>query len=690
MLRSARKPRIWVIALICFSISLGWAFAGRSVQPARKATYVPGELLVKYRASARTAALEESQRQRGVSTLRTFESIRVRHLKLPEGMTVEEAKKMYRDDPDVEYAEPNYYRYATATPDDTFFSRLWGLHNTGQQVNSTGGTPDADMDAPEAWDTQTGSSTVVVAVLDTGADWDHEDLSANIWNNDDEAENGADSDGNGYTDDIRGWDFVNNDNDPDDDHSGTYHGTHVSGTIGAEGDNGIGIAGVNWSVSVMPLKILDANGDGFVSDEIDAMNYAVANGANIINASFSGGSYSQSEHDAVNSARAAGVIFVAAAGNDGQDNDDIPAYPASYDLDNIIAVVATDQTDHLAGFSNYGATSVDVAAPGVNIYSTKAGDTYQYMSGTSMATPHVAGLAALIWADNAGLSHDQVRDRILNGVDVLPALTGKLLLAGRINANNSINPPAGEPDGPSDLVAVSASASRIELDWTDHASDESGFKIARATASGGPYTHVATVAADVGSYADTGLIDGTSYYYRVRAFNAAGDSAPSDENATTPLAAPTDLSAEAASSSRIDLAWTDHSSVESGFRIEQKVGSGGTYTEIAVVGTDVNTYSSTGLDDATTYYYRVKAYKGGLDSGYSNEASAGTRAASSGSSGSGDSGSAPAPAATGDGGGGGGGGGCFISTAFQGAMVFPFMIVPGLIVAALPGLPRIF
>jgi hypothetical protein len=564
---------------------------------------------------------------------------------------VKEALKIYQDDPDVEYAEPNYVRRASLAPNDPDFGELWGLQK---------------VDAPEAWDTQTGSHAVVVAVLDTGADWDHEDLSANIWDNDDEAENGADSDGNGYTDDIRGWDFVNNDNDPDDDHTGTYHGTHVSGTIGAVGDNGTGVTGVNWSVSIMPLKILDANGDGFVSDEIAAINYAIANGANIINASFSGDSYSSSEHDAVDSARAAGVLFVAAAGNDSQDNGDIPTYPASYDLDNVIAVAATAQNDAMAWFSNYGAISVDVTAPGVSIYSTKAGDTYQYMSGTSMATPHVAGLAALIWAENAGLSHDQVKDRILNGVDVLPALTGKLLMAGRINANNSINPPAGQPDAPSDLQAVPASASRMDLDWTDHASDESGFKIARATASAGPYTHVATVAADLGSYADTGLIDGTSYYYRVRAFNAAGDSAPSDDNATTPLAAPTNLSAEATSSSRIDLSWTDHSSVESGFRIEQKVGSAGTYTETAVVDTDVNTYSSTGLETSTTYYYRVRAYEGTLASAYSNEASAGTRAASSGSGGGDDSGSAPAPAATGDGGGGGGGGGCFISTAFHG------------------------
>jgi subtilisin family serine protease len=692
MLPSARKPAIWIIAFVCLFVSLGWALADRSNQSPRKATYVPGELLVKYRASARRAALEDSQRQRGVSTLRTFESIRVRHLKLPEGMTVEQALKMYRDDPDVAYAEPNYYRYATATPDDTFFSRLWGLHNTGQQIKGTGGTPDADMDAPEAWDTQTGSSAVVVAVLDTGADWNHQDLSANIWNNDDEAENGADSDGNGYIDDIRGWDFVkmpDGDNDPDDDNDPSYHGTHVSGTIGAVGDNGIGVTGVNWSVSIMPLKILGADGSGSVANEVEAINYAVANGANIINASFTGGTYSPSERDAINSARAVGVLFVAAAGNDSQDNGDIPAYPASYDLDNVIAVAATDQTDDLAWFSNYGATSVDVAAPGVNIYSTKAGNTYQYMDGTSMATPHVAGLAGLIWAENAGFTYDQVKERILNGVDVLPALTGDILMAGRINANNSINP-GSLPDAPSGLGVGALSTSEIALSWADNADDESGFKIERKTNLAGSYSHIVTVSANVDSYDDTGLSEGTTYYYRVLAFNAAGDSAPSEDNATTSLAAPSNLSAVAVSSSRIDLSWTDHSSVESGFRIEQKVGSGGTYTEIAVVGTDVEDYSSTGLDDATTYYYRVRAYKGAIDSVYSNETSAGTRAASSGSGGDTGVASAPAPAAPTNGGGGGGGGGCFISAAFHGPMVFPFMIVPGLIIAALVGLSRIY
>jgi len=668
MLPSARKPAIWIIAFICLFVSPGWARADRSNQSPRKGTYVPGELLVKYRASARRASLEDFHRQRGISTLRTFRSISVRHMKLPEGMTVKEAMEIYQDDPDVEYAEPNYVRRASLVPNDPDFGELWGLQN---------------VDAPEAWDTQTGSSTLVVAVLDTGADWDHEDLIDNIWNNDDEAENGVDSDGNGYIDDIRGWDFVkmpDGDNDPDDDHSGTYHGTHVSGTIGAMGDNGIGVTGVNWSVSIMPLKILDDQGYGSIAGEIEAIDYAVANGANIINASFSGDSYSPSERDAIDRAMVAGILFVAAAGNDGQDNGDIPVYPASYNLDNVIAVAATNQNDVLAWFSNYGATSVDVAAPGINIYSTRAGDAYQYSSGTSMAAPHVAGLAALIWAENAGFTYDQVKDLILNGVDVKTALTGNILMAGRINANNSINPPANAPDAPSALGVGALSTSEIGLSWTDNAHDESGFKIERKTDLAGSYSHIVTVAANVESYGDTGLNDGTTYHYRVRAFNAAGDSAPSEDNATTPLAAPSNLSAVAVSGSRIDLSWTDHSSVEPGFKIEQKEEPGGTYTEIAVVGANVSTYSNTGLETSTTYYYRVKAYKGGLDSAYSNEASGGTRAASS--DGGGDSGDAsdPAPAASS---GGGGGGGCFISSGCHGAMVFPFTIVAGLIIAAL-------
>lgn len=657
MVHSITKLAIWTILLTCCFASSVWAVPGSRTQTGQTRRYVAGELLVKYKPRVRAAASEYFRGRWGVSTLKTYQAVGAEHVKLPKGMTVEEALEIYQDDPDVEYAEPNYLRRISLTPDDPDFSKLWGFHNTGQ----TGGSEDADIDAPEAWDTQTGSGTVVVAVLDTGADLDHEDLSENIWENAGEdwvdgnpGNNGVDDDGNGKVDDYYGWDFVNDDNNPEDDNSikETYHGTHVSGTIGAKGDNGIGVTGMNWSVSIMPLKMLNTNGTGSVSDEIEAIDYAIANGAKIINASFSGSYYSQAEYDAVKRARDAGVLgilFVAAAGNDdGSDNDDRPVYPASYDLDNIIAVAATDQDDALAPFSNYGATSVDVAGPGVRIYSTKAGDDYQYLSGTSMATPHVSGLAALIWAEDLeqngdfAYTYNQVKDRIFNGVDVIPTLTAKALMAGRINANNSINPALTVPDAPSILAVEALSTSQISVNWTDNADDESGFKIERKTGSAGTYSHIATVAADAESYTDTGLNDGTTYYYRVCAFNAAGNSTDSNEDeATTLLAAPSGLSATAGSSSRVDLSWTDNSVGESGYRIEQRTGSGGTYAEIAVVDADVATYGNTGLSASTAYYYRVRAYNSSDNSDYSNEGHATTLGAS----------------------GGGGGGGCFIATA---------------------------
>ncbi|MBW1742439.1 MAG: S8 family serine peptidase, partial [Deltaproteobacteria bacterium] len=448
--------------------------------------YVPGEILVKFRSGVSRSSARATLNVDGFRLLRRFRRVQVDHVKIPDGWSVEEAIAAYRHHPDVEYVAPNYIRRATDTVPDDFDSRLWGL---------------SKIECPAAWDIHTGDSNVVVAVLDSGADLDHADLSQNIWKNtgedwdgDTPTNDGEDNDGNGKIDDYYGWDFVNNDNDPDDDYVGVYHGTHVSCTIGAVGDNGTGITGVNWSVSIMVLKMLSSTGRGDTSDEIAAIEYAIDNGADIISASFSGGCYSNPHNDpereAIDTAEAAGVLFVAAAGNDGRDLDLDPVCPAGHDLPNIIAVAATDDNDTLASFSNYGATSVDVAAPGVSIYSTKAGDSYQYLNGTSMATPHVSGLAALIWAENPGFTYNDVKDRILDGVDVVSGLTGLILNAGRINANNSINLPASVPDDPSLLEAEASSASRIDLSWTDNASNESGFRIERGTTSGGPYTYL--------------------------------------------------------------------------------------------------------------------------------------------------------------------------------------------------------
>lgn len=334
--------------------------------------YVPGELLVKYRRGAQASNIQGFQTRFGINTIKRFRYIGASQVKLPPDLSVEAALELYREDPNVEYAEPNYLRFTSArVPNDEYFEELWSLNNTGQEVNGKSGIAGADIDAVEAWDITTGSSSIVIAVIDTGIDYNHPDLSGNIWSNaDEEPNNGIDDDGNSYVDDLRGWDFYDNDNDPIDSYG---HGTLMAGIIAAEGNNNIGVAGVCWSAKIMPLRAGNAFGELNVSEVVSAVEYAIEKGAKIINASFSGTDYSEFEKDAIFKANGAGIIFVAAAGNDGTDNDISPYYPAGYDLDNIIAVAATDQNDELTDYSNYGSTSVDVGAPGENIFSTQAG-----------------------------------------------------------------------------------------------------------------------------------------------------------------------------------------------------------------------------------------------------------------------------------------------------------------------------
>jgi subtilisin family serine protease len=400
-----------------------------------------------------------------------------------------------RADPTVLDAEPDYvvHQAGQLVPNDPQFGNLWGLNNTGQ----SGGTADADIDAPEAWTITTGSVSTVVAVIDTGIDYTHPDLYLNVWINQGEIptavrstlvdsdsdgiitfrdlnnpvnagkvadsnhngyidgkdilaawSNGNDQDGNGYKDDLVGWDFINNDNDPFDDNG---HGTHVSGTIGGLGNNGVGVAGINWSVSLMALKFLGANGSGYISDAVAALNYAVANGASVSNNSWSGGGYTQTMANALAAARSAGHIFVAAAGNDGLNSDVSTNYPSGYNLDNVIAVAATDRKDHLASFSNYGATSVDLAAPGVSIRSTVPGG-YATYNGTSMATPHVTGVVALLRTLHPNWSYRQILDQILGTTDPVSGLQGKVATGGRLNAYRALSsgavPPVVPPPAP--------------------------------------------------------------------------------------------------------------------------------------------------------------------------------------------------------------------------------------------------
>lgn len=353
--------------------------------------------------------------------------------------------------------EPDRIITSSALPNDPSFSRLWGLNNSGQ----TGGVADADIDAAEAWNVTTGSRSVVVAVIDTGIDYRHPDLAANMWRNPREvAGDRIDNDGNGFVDDVYGWDFANNDADPLDDDG---HGTHVAGTIGAVGNNSVGVAGVNWQVSLMALKFLGADGSGTTSAAIAALNYATmmrrSFGVNVVatNNSWGGGGASTALTNAIVSGGNAGILAVAAAGNESANNDTTPSYPANVESSAVISVAATDASNRLASFSNYGATTVDVAAPGSDIYSTTPNNTYASYSGTSMATPHVAGLVALMAAANPQATASQIRAAILSTAVPVAGLAGKVATGGLINAAAAVNlirgveppPPPPPPPPPS-------------------------------------------------------------------------------------------------------------------------------------------------------------------------------------------------------------------------------------------------
>ncbi|MCR4411360.1 MAG: S8 family serine peptidase [Thermoguttaceae bacterium] len=373
-----------------------------------------------------------------------------------------------------------------AVPNDPQFGSMWNLRNTG----ISGGLADADIDADLAWNRFTGSLGTAVAIIDTGIDYTHPDLYKNLWLNQGELppglrladtdadrlitfwdlnapsnaggvidvnangridgydvlhdprwSDGQDNDHNGKIDDLIGWDFVHNDNDPYDDNG---HGTHVAGTIGALANNGLGVAGINWKIQMAALKTLDASGGGSTSDAAGALDYAVRQGIRLSNNSWGSGAYSSVLASAIANARAAGHVLVAAAGNDGRNIDTSPYYPAAYRFDNVVAVASTDRYDGLSGFSNYGPTSVDLAAPGSGILSTLRGGGYGLKSGTSMAAPHVTGAIALVWSAYPTLDYRAVISRILGSVDRAAALSGKIATGGRLNVDRALSGAAAD------------------------------------------------------------------------------------------------------------------------------------------------------------------------------------------------------------------------------------------------------
>ena len=401
--------------------------AGLTVSPD---TYELGRVLVSFNDSASDSAHLQALAMSPLAESAENLGLGVYQVNLVPGVSIGAALTAYAGTVGVAFAEPDYKIVGQAIPNDPSFGSLWGLHQSN----------DVDIDAPEAWDSARGTGVTIVAVIDTGVDYTHPDLAANMWRNLGEtAGNGLDDDGNGRIDDIFGYDFANNDGNPMDDNN---HGTHVAGTIGAVGNNGIGVTGVAWTTRIMALKFMGANGSGSTSAAISAINYAVANGAKILSNSWGGGGASNGLSSAINAARQAGVIFVAAAGNSSSNNNVTPTYPSNYvtTLDNVVSVAATTSSDTLASFSNYGSNTVTLGAPGVSILSTVSGGGYASFSGTSMATPHVAGALAVLWDQNPTWTYQQVLQRLRDSVTPLPALAGLTITGGRLNLGNMITP----------------------------------------------------------------------------------------------------------------------------------------------------------------------------------------------------------------------------------------------------------
>lgn len=417
--------------------------------------FVPGELIVKLKKSN---TIKINAMHSVMTALGANHPVNVQRLKsnsdfvkvqfkdnTPMAQLVQETQNLEA----VEYADPNWIYHVVGdvnavkpkneaiVPNDPFFSQTWGLYNVGQKDgNGQEGVYGVDVGATTAWTKGTGTHDVVVAVIDTGVDYNHEDLKNNIFINANEvAGNGKDDDGNGFIDDVRGWNFSGKTNDPMDDNR---HGTHCAGTIAAEGNNAIGVAGVAWKTRILPVKFMSALGRGSLEEALESVRYATKMGARVMSNSWGGGGYAQSLYDAIKEAREKGILFVAAAGNESENNDDHPAYPAGYKVDNVISVAATDNRDRLATFSNYGKKSVHLSAPGVSIYSTLPNNRYGFLSGTSMATPQVAGAASLLWSMHMNWTFADIKKRLLTTAEPVRGLKNKTITGGRLNVNNAV------------------------------------------------------------------------------------------------------------------------------------------------------------------------------------------------------------------------------------------------------------
>ncbi len=540
--------------------------------------------------------------------------------------SVEETLQQLRKHRAVEFAEENVHYTHQATSNDPCFTagNMWGVYgNLSAPANNYG------SQAAEAWQAgYTGSKSVYVGVIDEGIQVNHPDLAANMWSNPFDPPDGIDNDGNGYVDDVNGWNFLANNNQVFD-AANDDHGTHVAGTIGAVGGNAAGVAGVNWNVTIISGKFMGTSG-GSTLDAVEAIDYFIdlkkRHSLNLValSASWGGSGYSQALHSAIIRAAKAGILFVAAAGNSGLNNDTTANYPSNIDttvatateaaasFNAVLAVAAIDSNGALASFSNYGASKVHLGAPGVQILSTYPTSSYGYMSGTSMATPHVTGAVALYASTHPGASAQAIRTAILGAVAPTPSLAGKTSTGGRLDLSTIITPATTvvqPPAAPAGLSAV-AGIGKVTLSWAAVANATS-YNVKRATVSGGPYTTLSNLATP--GYTDTAVTAGVTYYYLVAASNSGGSSANSAQVSATPLisapSAPTGVTSSAslstvAGNATVTVNWAAATGATS-YVVDRAPSPSGPWAAVAT-GVTSTTYSQS-VAAGGSYYYAMRA-----------------------------------------------------------------------------------
>jgi subtilisin family serine protease len=458
--------KFYILFFIC---AVTFSSEAKTFKKNLSSAHVPNQLIVKFKNNSSPMIQRSFLQRMNVQVVQQFKSNGAVLVQFPNTVIQKNSNalglmaKTMNEASEIEYVEPNWIIHANAMPNDPLYDKLYALNKSASRTG--------DIFAQEAWTKTTGSRDVLVAVIDSGVDYTHQDLADNYWSNPketgmdssgrDKRTNGLDDDNNGFVDDWRGWNFVKNTNDPMDD---DYHGTHCAGTIGAVGNNGLGVVGVNWNVSIVGLKFLDNTGSGTLANAVLAIEYATSLGVHVMNNSWGGDEYSETMVAAIQKANAAGILFVVAAGNDANNNDVGLDYPSSYPIDNVISVAAIDSEGQLAGFSNFGAKTVHIAAPGVQILSTVPGNNYEAHNGTSMAAPHVAGAAALIKARYPQLKASEIKARLMGGAVPTPGLQGQVM-TGLLNINNSLDADLAPPSVPQNISVLSTTASSLNLEW---------------------------------------------------------------------------------------------------------------------------------------------------------------------------------------------------------------------------------